>query len=288
MTSLKNNKVIIFLNNYNLRLKNPILNLEFIKNSKFNTNLFFFSINNNILKNLNLKNLNYMNIFYLKFLKGNTFFNLFISKNIKYNNYQFYIFNNIINYNINTQILKTFKIKNFYLSSNLFELNRLELNLNLNDKLSNLNYLNIILEDNLYLNNFFYKKFLKKFLFNILFNSHSLDSLNLKKFNLFDFILPLNLFIENSINTYNIYGIYQKSYRINNWFRNSKSLIYFIKFLILNLNIKYNKDIILNNNKIINKQIKFNNINNNSNILDNNNNKFKITNWFNQNIYKNV
>jgi hypothetical protein len=284
---LKTNKIIFFFNNYNLKLKNPILNLEFIKSSKFNNNLFFFS-NNNIFKNSNLKNLNFMNKFYLNFLKGNTYFNLFVSKNIKYNNYKFYIFNNIFNYNVNKKLFDSFKIQNFYLGSNLFELNRLEINSNINDKLSkikNINYLNIIIEDNLYLNDFFYKKILNNFIFNIFFNTHNLNNLNLKKSNNFDFILPLNLFIENSINTLNIYGIYQKSYRINNWFKNSKSLIYFIKFLILNLNICYNKEIILNFNKLINKKIKKINFKITNYLLKIN---YNLVNWFNQNIYKNI
>lgn len=289
LNSIKKDKIILLLNNYNLKLKNPILNLEFIKNYKFNNNLFFFSINNNILKNLNLKNLNFMNIFYLKFLKGNTFFNLFVSKNIKFNNFKFYIINNILNFNSNIQLSKFYNIKNFYLASNLFELNRFEFNFNLNNnlfKIKNLNYMNIILEDNLYINNFLYKKILNKFIFNIFFSSHYLYNLNLTQCNTFDFILPLNLFIENTISSFNIYGIYQKSYRINNWFKNSKSLNYFLKFLIINLNINYDKNYILNFNKIINKKIKFNNNSHQINMY--NNNKIKILNWFYQNIYKNI
>lgn len=290
LNSLKKDKIIILLNNYNLKLKNPILNLEFIKNYKFNNNLFFFSINNNLLKNLNLKNLNFMNIFYLKFLKGSTFFNIFISKNIKFNNFKFYIINNILNFDLNIKILNLYNIEKFYLASNLFELNRFEFNFNLNNNLykikKNLNFMNIILEDNLYINNFLYKKLLNNFLFNIFFNSHYLYNLNLFKYNIFDFILPLNLFIENTISSFNIYGIYQKSYRINNWFKNSKSLAYFLKFLIINLNINYNKSYILNYNKIINKKIKFNN---NFNLIKfYPNKKIKIINWFTQNIYKNI
>lgn len=285
---LKNDKIIIFFNNYNLRLKNPILNLEFLKQSKFNVNLFFFSLNNNILKNSNFKNLNFMNLFYIKLLKGNHFFNLFISKNIKINNYKFHIFNNMNNFNINIKLFENFKIKNYYLSLNLFELNKFEINLNLNYNLNNfqnLNYLNIILEDNLFLNNFLYKKVLQSFIFNIFFSTHNLCNLNLNNFKLFDFILPLNLFIENFINTFNIYGVYQKSYKINNWFKNSKSLNYFLKFLILNLNIKYNKNIISNFKNLISKKIKLNKINY---IFSNIKNKYKIINWFNQNIYKNM
>ena len=288
INSLKVDRLIFFFNNYNLKLKNPILNLEFIKNSKFNNNLFFFS-NNNLLKNSSLKNLSFMNKFYLNFLKGNTFFNLFISKNIKFNNYKFYIFNNIFDYNINKKLFNIFQIQNFYLGLNLFELNRLEINSNINNKIfkiKNMNYLNIVIEDNLYLNDFFYKKILNNFIFNIFFNTHNLNNLNLKKSNNFDFILPLNLFIENSINTLNIYGIYQKSHRINNWFKNSKSLICFMKFLILNLNISCNKEIILAFDKIINKKIKKFNFNSITNYLQNTN--FKLINWFNQNIYKNI
>jgi uncharacterized Fe-S cluster protein YjdI len=285
---IKNDKIVIFFNNYNLRLKNPILNLEFIRSSKFNNNLFFFSINNNIFKNSNLKNLNFMNSFYINFLKGNNYFNLFISKNIKFNNYNFLIFNSINIVNTNMNLFKIFNIKSFYLPSNLFELNRLEFNLeivNNSNNFKNINYLNIVLEDNLYLNNFLYKKILNNFIFNIFFSSHNLYHLNLNNFKLFDFILPLNLFIENYINTYNLYGIYQKSYRINNWFKNSKSLIYFLKFLILNLNIRYNKNIILNFNNLVNKKIKF--YKNNSNFFFFKH-KTKIINWFNQNIYKNI
>lgn len=289
LNSLKKDKIIILLNNYNLRLKNPILNLEFIKNTKFNNNLFFFSFNNNILKNLDTKNLNFMNNFYLKFLKGNTFFNIFLSKNLKYNNYKFFILNNILNNNLNIKLFEFYNVKNFYLSTNLFELSRLELNLNLDNnlfKVKNLNYLNIVLEDNLFLNNFFYKKTLSNFIFNILFSSHYLYNLDLNKFNIFDFILPLNLFIENNINSINIYGIFQKSYRVNNWFKNSKSLSSFLKFLIINLNINFNKNYILNMNKIIIKKIKYD-----TDLFKNKCfyiKKLKTINWFNQNIYKNI
>jgi hypothetical protein len=287
LNSLKNDKTIVILNNYNLKFKNPVLNLEFVRNYKFNNNLFFFTINSNIIKNLNFKNLNFMNFYYLKFLKGNSLINLFVSRSLKMNNFKLFVFNKISDDLNNLNFLKYFKIKNFYLSSNLFELNRLEFNLKFNKnnfQNFNLKYINFVLEDNMFINKFLYKKLLNKFIFNIFCGSHYICNLDLNIFKIFDFILPLSLFLENEMSSINIYGILQRSYRINNWFKNSKSFSYLLRFIILNLGIKYNKILLLDTKNKINLKVKNTHVSSDLNRLE----KKKNLNWFSQNVFKNI
>jgi hypothetical protein len=283
LNKIKNDKIIILLNNYNLRLQNPILYLEIIKNYKYNNNFNIFSIQNNLLNNTIIKNLNFNKQNYLNFLKGKNFFNIFFLKNIYYFNYELIILNNLnFIFLEKFKLFNNLKITNYFLNSNLFDLNKSEFNLNYNLKyIYKKNYLNIILEDHLYLNNFFYTKYLNFFLINILLTSHNLYNLTKNLFYTFDFILPLNIYLENNITSFNFYGIFQKSFKINNWAGNSKSLNYYIKFLFLCLNFKISN---LNNIhyyifkcKSLN-YIKIKKIINYKNIL--------IINWFNQLIIK--
>ena len=228
-----------------------------------------------------------MNFYYLKFLKGNNLISLFVSRSLKMNNFKLFVFNKISDDLNNLNSLKSFKIKNFYLSSNLFELNRLEFNLKFNRnnfQNFNLKYINFVLEDNMFINKFLYKKLLNKFIFNIFCGSHYICNLDLSIFKIFDFILPLSLFLENEMSSINVYGILQRSYRINNWFKNSKSFNYLLKFIILNLGIKYNKIFLLDTKNKIYLKIKNTRIIKDLNTLK----KKKNLNWFSQNMFKNI
>jgi len=290
LKNLKKEKNIILLNNYNLRLKNPILNLEFIKNFKFNQYLYLFSINLNSLKNLNFKNININNNFFINLLKGKNNLNLFFYKNLKINKYKIIIFNNITYFSLkNFKIFNKYFIKNYYFNSNLFELNKFELNIktynnNLNYFLNNKNNLNlnIVMEENLNLNYFYYLKLINKFIFNIYLNSHKLYNLNSNSYKVFDFLLPLNLYLENSFTSINLYGILQKSIKINKWLNHSKSFLFFFKFLIFCFKLNFNFKLFYNIKTYIFKNIKIE-----SGFTNNNYFSYFICYWILQQLFMN-
>jgi len=245
-----NKKSLILYDNYNVRLFNPLINLNIIKNYKYNKYLYIFNILFFFYKNKILNNLNFFNFFNLNFLKKKTFLNLFFSK-LKKKKYFFFLLTHYKNYkNLNYYLLnfKFWQFFSYFLFENLFELNLFELNFNsfyfknhftsltLNKKTKNLN---IIFEENINLNYYYYYNLILYFLFNFYIGSYFLNLNNLNSFKIFDFLLPLTIFIEENQNTFNIFGLYQKSFKIKNWYKFSKNLNYLFKFFFFFLVINF-------------------------------------------------
>lgn len=294
LEKIKNTKTILFFNDCNLRLNKPLLYLDFIKLYNSNLYIYFFSINCYYLNDFKMENLNINQTFYYNFLKNKTLFNIVIKKNIKYYNYKLIIFNDNIGYDFSSSsyLKKDSSITNYYVADTLFLINQYDINLKESKLISTLDsnnnkyLLNIILEDNLFLNLSFYKKIIKKSLINILYVSHSLLKFNKNTYKTFDYILPCNIFIENNINALNINGLMKKNLKINNWLYDSKSIFYFFYFLVLILNKESSSNLYKNFKKYYENPIKISYFNYINKIFLLNKENLYL-NWFSQNYINN-
>jgi hypothetical protein len=148
---------------------------------------------------------------------------LFFSK-LKKKKYFFFLLTNYKNYkNLNYYLINNhfWQFYSYFLFENLFELNFFELNMNsfyfknhfnllaLNKKIKNLN---IIFEENINLNFYYYYNLILYFLFNFYIGSYFININNLKNLKIFDFLLPLSIFIEENQNTFNIFWIISKKF----------------------------------------------------------------------------